>query len=99
MAKLGIKNTIPKDILDELVESDERGVIITFKVKPNAASEKLWLNQDEIILSVNAPALDNKANMRVMELLAEIFSVPKSKIEMLSGYRSRLKRVLIRAVK
>lgn len=41
---------------------------------------------------VNAPPLENKANLAVIEALAEHFKVKKSTITFLSGHTSKIKR-------
>jgi uncharacterized protein YggU (UPF0235/DUF167 family) len=46
-------------------------------------------------LEVTAPPEHNKANDAVIALLADVFDVAKSRIEILSGQSSREKRVRI----
>ena len=45
-----------------------------------------------LLVYVREPAIDGKANQAVINLLAEHLSVPKSKIQMVAGRTSRLKR-------
>ncbi len=42
---------------------------------------------------VNAPALEGRANVRLIEILADHFGVPKSRIKILRGLSSRKKTV------
>jgi uncharacterized protein len=47
-------------------------------------------------LKVSAPPVDDAANARVIELLAQLIGVPRSRIRILRGARSRAKDVLVR---
>lgn len=96
MAKHNIENEVPVGVLRGFLSDDERGVLITVKVKPNAAKEKLFVSSgDELTLSVRAQALESAANVRVIEIFSEIFTLPKSKIVIISGHKSRIKRILL----
>lgn len=44
---------------------------------------------------VKEPPLEGKANRRIIELLAEYFNVPKSKVKIISGLTSREKIIEI----
>lgn len=45
------------------------------------------------IVRVRVPPEDGKANDRICELLAEYFSRPKSRVEIVSGHKSKKKIV------
>jgi len=64
---------------------------IQVKVKPNSKTEELGREGDSFILKVKEPAREGKANQAVIKLLAEHFSVPKSQVRILSGFKSRNK--------
>jgi hypothetical protein len=49
-------------------------------------------------ISVQAPAVEGRANSALIEFLADKFAVPRSYIELLSGELSRSKVLLIRGV-
>lgn len=90
-------NEVPSDMLAEFLQEDEKGVVFTIKVKPGATVEKLSINNEfELTLSIRAKAVENAANIRVKEALAEIFSVPPSRVEIVCGQKSRVKRILLR---
>jgi hypothetical protein len=42
-----------------------------------------------LLVFVREPAVDGKANKAVTELLADYFILPKSQVQMVSGYKSR----------
>ena len=61
-------------------------------VKPNSKKESV--TEDEtgtLIIRVNAPPIDGKANQRVIELLSEYFKRPKSSIQLLHGSTGKKK--------
>jgi|SRR5579871_4840353 len=72
------------------------GLALFIRVKPRSTKEGLHMNEaKELVISVNAWARDDAANVRAIELLSEIIAIPKSKIEIVSGHRSRVKRLLL----
>ena len=97
MAKSPFLNEVPLDELREFLEADPRGVVIWLRVKPGSSREKLFLmNLEECCLSVSAAAVDFAANARVCEIIAQLFLVKKSSVEILSGHKSKKKKVLLR---
>ncbi|MCM8784033.1 MAG: DUF167 domain-containing protein [Candidatus Omnitrophica bacterium] len=44
---------------------------------------------------VKSPAREGKANQRIIELLSEYFSLPKSRLKIISGFKSRNKLIEI----
>jgi len=64
---------------------------IQVKVKPNSKTEELGREGDSFILKVKEPAREGRANQAVIKLLAEHFSVSKSQVRILSGFKSRNK--------
>lgn len=97
MAKSVVKNDIPDDVLRRYLSPTDQGFLLSIKVKPNATKERFYVNElGEVTLSVRAVAVDNAANRRVIELLSDIFLVPKSRVELISGTTSRHKKILVR---
>jgi uncharacterized protein len=69
---------------------------ISVTVKPNARNASVTPVSDrEYRISVQAPARDGKANDAVIEILADYFAVPKSKIKIIRGHTGRKKLVAI----
>jgi uncharacterized protein (TIGR00251 family) len=64
---------------------------IQVKVKPSSKTEELSQEGDSFIIKVKEPPKEGKANQAVIKLLAEHFSVPRSQVRILSGFRSRSK--------
>ncbi len=70
--------------------------MLTVRVKPRARRTAIvGTRGDALMLEVTAPPEQNKANDAVIALLADVFDVAKSRIEILSGQSSREKRVRI----
>lgn len=69
---------------------------IQVKVSPNAKEAKVEKeNERALRVKVNAPARGGKANKRLIEILAEYFSKPKSSIKIVKGLTSKNKMVEI----
>ena len=64
---------------------------IQVKVKPNSRTEEVSRDGDSFIIKVKEPPREGKANRAVIKLLAEHFGVPKSRVRILSGFRSKNK--------
>jgi len=64
---------------------------IQVKVKPNSKTEEFSQEGDSFLIKVKEPAREGRANQAVIKLLAEHFSVPKSQVRILGGFRSRNK--------
>jgi uncharacterized protein len=71
-------------------------MVINVKVFPR--SRKNQIKEESGILKVysTAPAVDNKANEAVIEMLADFFRVRKNQIEIKRGHKSRNKVIEIK---
>jgi hypothetical protein len=71
-------------------------VILELHVQPGASrSEFAGRHGERIKIRLAARAVDGKANAALIEFLAEHFKVPKSRVRIVSGLKSRQKRVII----
>jgi uncharacterized protein (TIGR00251 family) len=62
---------------------------VRVEVKAGAKRESVMHIDDKTLsIAVKEPALQNQANMRVRELVAEELGVPVAKVKMISGHRS-----------
>jgi len=79
--------------------SIEKPKIITVKIQPNAKKTCICEDSDitaEIVkIKIAAPPVDNKANKKLIEFLSELFKLPKSNFEIISGANSKIKRIKI----
>lgn len=72
-------------------------MLLYVTVKPGRRKEKLEKSGDKWIVHLNAPAVDGKANRRLIEYFSELLHLSKSKIELMKGHTSRLKCLSIEA--
>lgn len=67
------------------------------RVIPNAKRpEVILLDNRDIKVKVDAQAEEGKANKRLMEILANYFNVPKNKVMIVHGAKSRLKTIEVK---
>jgi uncharacterized protein (TIGR00251 family) len=66
------------------------------RVTPNARKNAVvsWTD-DELRLKIKAPAVDGKANAALIEYLAELTDVPRSRIQINAGEKARIKTMEI----
>jgi uncharacterized protein (TIGR00251 family) len=68
---------------------------IQVKVKPNSKTQEVNQEGNSFTVKVKEPAKEGKANQAVIRSLAEHFSISKSQVKILSGFRSRNKVIEI----
>jgi len=71
-------------------------MIIKVKVKTNAKVEKIVEKEDLLEISVKEQPIEGKANKKIIELLSKHFKIPKNKIEIKKGLKSKIKIVEIK---
>lgn len=81
------------------IETSEWAGAVTFRVRvqPRASNDAVggeW--QGAIKVRLTAPAVDSRANESLCRLLAARLNVPRGAVRILSGERSRTKRVEVR---
>lgn len=64
-------------------------------VTPGARRETVEESGEALLISVREPAMGNRANTRVRELVAERFGAPVGKVRILTGHHSRGKMISI----
>ena len=71
-------------------------MIVEIRVRPNSSRNKVGgLIGDRLIVAVQAPAVDGKANEAVRTELSKAFGVRPRDIEIVYGELARDKRILI----
>src|SRR5258707_518075 len=74
-------------------------VILLVRVLPRASKTEIaGVLGDALKVRLQAPALEDRANEALCEFLAHLLKTPKSAVRIVSGHRSRSKRVEIRGV-
>lgn len=71
-------------------------VIIAIYVQPGARrTEIVGCYGDELKIRLDSPPADGRANNALLDLVAQLFDVPRFNVELIRGSKSRHKKVLI----
>jgi uncharacterized protein len=74
-------------------------VVVAVRVQPQASRDEVVGEMDGALrVRLQAPAVENRANEALCEYLADLLKTPKSAVRILSGDRSRMKRLEIRGI-
>ena len=80
-----------------LVTGDGERVVIRLHLQPRASKTGVCgLQGDELKVRVTSPPVDDAANRLCIELFSGIFRIAKSDIRIISGQKSRHKRLEVR---
>lgn len=72
---------------------------VTVITHPNSKHPRVEKDlMEQMHIYVAAPPLEGKANAAVIEALAEHFGVKKSAVTLLSGHKSKIKRLEIKGI-
>lgn len=72
------------------------GIIFNVKLVPNSSFSKIvGYTDDYVRIKISAPPIENKANKELIEFCSKFFGVNKSKLKIVSGDKSKLKKILI----
>jgi len=84
----------------EITENLPAGtVIFAVRVQPHASKDEISGEiAGAIKIRLRAPTLEGRANDALIEFLAQLLKTSKGAVRILSGERSRIKRVEIRGV-
>lgn len=88
--------------LDKLLKSNADGISLTVKVSPKSHRNEIKSIVDlphgrtGLAIRVCPPAADGAANEAVVRLLARLFEVPSSSVEINSGTTSRVKTISVK---
>jgi uncharacterized protein (TIGR00251 family) len=84
----------------EITENRASGtVIFAVRIQPRASKDEITGEiAGAIKIRLQAPAVEGRANEALIEFLAQLLKSPKGAVRILSGERSRIKRLEIRGV-
>lgn len=72
------------------------GIIFSVKLVPNSSFSKIVdFTDDYVRIKISSPPIENRANKELIEFCSDLFKVNKSKIKIISGEKSKIKKVLI----
>jgi uncharacterized protein (TIGR00251 family) len=81
------------------IQEREGAVIFSVRVQPRASKDDISGEMaGALTVRLQAPAVEDRANEALVEFLAGLLKMPKSAVRILSGDRSRTKRLEIRGV-
>lgn len=81
------------------IQENAGGVVVTVRVQPRASKDEIAGEMAGALkIRLQAPALEDRANEALVEFLARLLKTPKAAVRILSGERSRTKRIEIRGV-
>ena len=81
------------------VTERESAAIFSVRVQPRASKDEIAGEMAGALkVRLRAPALEDRANEALVEFLASLLKTPKSAVRILSGERSRTKRLEIHGV-
>ena len=79
-----------------LCSVSEDGIVLNLHIQPRASkNEVCGVQGNALKIRLTSPPVDGAANKLCREFLADLLSVPKSAVEIISGETSRHKRVRI----
>jgi len=82
-----------------MIHPTDGGVLIDVRVIPRATKSGVAGARDNALLvRLNAPPVDGAANAELIAVLARALGVPKRAVTLVSGERSRQKRVRVTGV-
>ena len=79
-----------------MIAPSRDGVVIDIRVIPRARrAGPGGLRDGALLLRIQAPPVDDAANVEVVDILADLLGVPRRSVSILSGHHSRRKRVAV----
>ncbi len=81
------------------IQEHDGAVVVAVRVQPRASRDEVTGEMNGALkIRLQAPAVEDRANEALVEFLARLLKTPKSAVRILSGERSRFKRLEIGGV-
>jgi uncharacterized protein (TIGR00251 family) len=77
------------------ISETKEGTVIEVFVKPNSAKFDLMIDGDEILILCTEEPVKGRVNKELVKELSKLFH---SKVEIVSGFASKQKRLLIKGI-
>ena len=74
------------------LQETAQGVVLDVHVKPNSKEFRLELDEDELVVSCREAPVKGKVNKELLKQFSRLFN---RKVELVSGFTSRQKKILI----
>lgn len=79
----------------DFLTQNDKGVIFSVKLVPNSSFSKVVdFTEEYVRIKISSPPIENKANKELISFCSKLFDINKSKIQIVSGDKSKLKKVL-----
>ncbi len=79
-----------------LADRHPEGAVLTLRIIPRAAKNAIQGEHgDALKIRLCAPPVEGAANTALVEFLSETFSLPRARVQLLSGATYRNKRILL----
>jgi hypothetical protein len=78
------------------LKQTEEGVLLDVYVQPKASkNEPAGIHEDALKVRLTAPPVEGKANKECVRFVAKILGLPKSRVSIVQGEKSRRKTLLL----
>ncbi|ADV65165.1 protein of unknown function DUF167 [Desulfurococcus mucosus DSM 2162] len=84
---------IRETILKHLTESSH-GIILSIRVKPGESEDFLTVEGDELVFYTSEPPERGRANAALVKFFSRELKIPVSRIDIVYGHRSTLKKLV-----
>ena len=82
----------------KILQNESTSLLIRVLVTPNAKEVRVTkVSENNYEVRVDERAIEGMANKRLIEIIADHFKVPKSKIHIVKGSKSRDKLVILQS--
>jgi uncharacterized protein (TIGR00251 family) len=87
--------SLPEALITEVAD----GIVIRLHLQPRASKTEICgIQGEELKVRVTSPPVDDAANKLCIEFFAKTLKIPKSALTIISGQKSRHKRLFIPGV-
>jgi uncharacterized protein (TIGR00251 family) len=70
--------------------------VLSIRVQPNSSREGIGeIRNDALIIRLNAPAVEGRANDALIRFMSKKLDIPKSRITIVRGEKNRTKSVVV----
>ena len=85
--------------ISNCIKKTEKGVVLAVRLTPNSSRDEISGYTDEYVkIKISAPPNENKANKKLLEFISKYFDIPKTDTILVSGDKSRLKKILLKNI-
>jgi uncharacterized protein (TIGR00251 family) len=78
------------------VHAMDKSSILEITVCPKSSRNEIYLHEDgSVRVYLNAPPVDNRANIECVKLFSKTLKLPKTRITIMKGEKSRKKSLLV----